>query len=82
MKAELVLLPAEYAASYCTGNSSNAAAKGSPYIDKTAAFPPSPPGGHHHMFGNGCIDHTMGFADVNEPLTKFLLEVLSDADSN
>ena len=34
-----MLLPAEYADSYCTGNSSNPAAKGSPYIDKTASEP-------------------------------------------
>jgi hypothetical protein len=74
--AELVLLKPEFASSYCMGNSTNPAAAGSPYMDKTASAPPPPPR-HHSFFGNTCIDHTMGFADVVEPLTKFLLKTLA-----
>ena len=66
-----MLLPAEYASSYCMGNSSNPAAAGSPYLDKTAELP-----AQLSMMG-GCIDHTMGFADAVEPLARFLLEVLA-----
>ena len=73
-----VCAPATVAAgSYCFGNSSNPAAVGSPYLDKTASLGG---GGQHGGFGGGgCIDHTMGFADVNLPLTKFLLDVLHTA---
>ena len=75
VRAELKLLPGKYASSYCMGNSSNQAAHGSPYIDRTANMSIS---GSHHNFGDGgCIDHTMGFADVVVPLTKFLLDVLA-----
>ena len=42
-------------------------------MDKTGMLPQGGGGG---FGGGGCIDHTMGFADVMEPLTKFLLEVL------
>ena len=88
------------------GNSSDPAAKGSPYMDKTGDLPF---GGNSvnlaefsveivenmqcasfllvnlamfgetggGMFGGSvCIDHTMGFPQVYQPLTKFLLEVL------
>ena len=74
VKTQLVLQPPQFAASYCMGNSSNPAAQGSPYIDRTKTLPPPDP--RHHSFGGACIDHTMGFADVVVPLTNFLLDVL------
>ena len=73
VKTHLTLLPAEFADSYCMGNSSDPAAKGSPYMDKTGKLPSGGGGG---MGGGPCIDHTMGFPQVYQPLTKFLLEVL------
>lgn len=73
--AELVLLPGEFASSYCMGNSSDQAAQGSPFIDKTASLPTG--GSSHHFGGGGCVDHTMGFAAVVVPLTEFLMKALA-----
>jgi hypothetical protein len=77
VETQLVLLPEKFASSYCMGNSSDQAAQGSPYIDKTASLP-SGGGGHMH-FGGACVDHTMGFAAVVVPLTEFLMKAVAAA---
>ena len=97
-RSTLMTIPADLADSYCMGNSSNPAAAGSPYLDKTATLPPKDPRNYMGVRAQaspmpvlpvclferylcaqgGCIDHTMGFADMVQPLTEFLLSVLND----
>ena len=76
VKSELVLVPARDERCFCLGTPGHAAAAGSPVSkfcnsswSKCAGF----------MGERCCIQHTMGFADMVQPLAKFCREAVDQA---
>ena len=76
VKSELVLVPAQDERCFCLGTPGHTAAAGSPVSkfcnsswSKCAGF----------MGERCCIQHTMGFADMVQPLAKFCREAVDQA---
>ena len=64
---------------YCTGDPKDPAAAGSPYLGKAASLPSRYTPSADYEFPSACGDHTLGFAGMVEPATRFLLAALRAA---
>jgi hypothetical protein len=76
VKTAIELIDARFARSYCAGSADDPAAAGSPFRGKTDSLP-APKPAMDFFFPEGCVDHTLGFAAMVEPLTAFMVDVLA-----
>jgi hypothetical protein len=79
-RSQIMLIPREEETCYCLGSAADPNASGSPFESKCPQFLPGlPPGGYKHREGTStarCMYHTMGFAGMVLPVTRFLVSAL------
>ena len=84
-RSELALVPKADERCFCVGtpglelNGTGAAARGNPFAAACSIIPEDVAPAQHYDDGRfHCMDHSMGFAAMVEPLTAFLLSALGD----